>query len=952
MAIEVKVRRGGASAAGETDFTAQVPIFTEDSEPLIDAGMMAGDGSASQWQFLIDDDEGEIPTPEPEAKVLPDHAVVTISEDAPGFEAWIGRGRIASRAIQRGDVVMGEARQWAVTVDDANVDLRGLTLTAAWSRPAETDVARVTALLAAFCNGAPRASTVIANHFVAATPTTTMPAKAYPAGTELPEIIADCVTTAGKQYSVVIHHDAGVSHLCLLYVAEDDLTTFISDVSITDQNPDLLSSFPPIWDQGPPAIEEAQEVVHGILSRYSAPDAEGVTTEASVLVEDAAVAAANDYWLLPYSDAVSESAAQATMRATALRDVRSRARITNQVSIMLPATEVDRVCSGMLISFRAAAAGVKTAELRRVAQLKWEPISPEAGGVPGFYYAHMQLDKPERRERTPFAIGSQAMRAVALSAAVDRVIADLSVAGANMVPNSGFENAETAGWAVGAGWTFGHDPASPEEPYTGSKVARLVRAGTAAGPLLTPFIAVARTDDWWVSYWSFLRSISAGTLRARVYEYDAAQALLATNEMPVPTAAETEWTRRALHFGPDDTRGRIAFSATTVFIRVELDDNAAGTFTWDIDGIQVERGKLLTAYAPVPSELVDAQVGPTQIADDAVTTPKLVANAVVAGKIAGSAVTADKIAAGAVRADKLLVGGGRMLTNPDFESGDLTGWTQLGGGSVDLGNDPLWRAQGRYYAVIISAAVGDSDLIQPVRAGFHYGDRVLFSALMANSGSAQLAVLWTDTNGNGISVDIMAATNVGSGYGAGGPARQSFLAGPAPHGTVGAIFYLRNNQGASPLLVDDIWVSRVGDLTNPDGSVSIKSTGITVTNGKIIVSTSAGTIAIDGSNMFKIAATGTLALPATVGGQGAASVDLATGLTFSPASFCYLFGGIGAVPMEYQVLGTDGLWIDDWYHGAQVVNTNQTRMRATQQTRRPEQIAGRSVRYYVLKETA
>ena len=194
--------------------------------------------------------------------------------------------------------------------------------------------------------------------------------------------------------------------------------------------------------------------------------------------------------------------------------------------------------------------------------------------------------------------------------------------------------------------------------FRGTKVSRAVPVGASTGELVTAgYIAIARSDFYWVSAWSFLRARTAGTYKMVIREYDAANALLATTTLPI-SAVQTEWTRLTQMFGPNTQYSPtgVVWNASTTKIKVAFFADGSPSGTWDVDGIQVERGKLITAYAPTPQELMDTQVGTTQIADDAVTTPKLIANAVTAAKIAALTITANEIAAGAITTSKLAAG--------------------------------------------------------------------------------------------------------------------------------------------------------------------------------------------------------------------------------------------------------------------------------------------------------
>jgi hypothetical protein len=236
MAFTLRVRQGGESPAVWRDYSSMVPSFEVDegqSLPLIQGGNSVQNGGAGHGEFMVIDDTSLIPASDGTWS-LAAHNVVEWFDDGPGFDCWLMRGRIASKTADRGDHPAGDSRTWHVSVEDANDDIDGLDLDADWVRGAETGVARVLAAVAAFCNGSPRLSTVISTHLVPNSVTVTMPAKTYVAGTDLREIFADCSTTEGKIFGVVIHHTALASHLCLQYIDELDHSTFPSALRISD----------------------------------------------------------------------------------------------------------------------------------------------------------------------------------------------------------------------------------------------------------------------------------------------------------------------------------------------------------------------------------------------------------------------------------------------------------------------------------------------------------------------------------------------------------------------------------------------------------------------------------------------------------------------------------------------------------------------------------------------
>src|SRR5688500_3260468 len=119
MALKLTVRMGGAVGATTVDYTSAVRLWelSESGEhtPIFNAGMKCENGSSSQWEFILDDDPNDIPKADL-TRNLPAHTVVTASEDAPGYEAWLSRARIAQKEAGRGEIDHGNAIFWKVTV--------------------------------------------------------------------------------------------------------------------------------------------------------------------------------------------------------------------------------------------------------------------------------------------------------------------------------------------------------------------------------------------------------------------------------------------------------------------------------------------------------------------------------------------------------------------------------------------------------------------------------------------------------------------------------------------------------------------------------------------------------------------------------------------------------------------------------------------------------------------
>lgn len=246
-------------------------------------------------------------------------------------------------------------------------------------------------------------------------------------------------------------------------------------------------------------------------------------------------------------------------------------------------------------------------------------------------------------------------------------IADLSIGGANLIPNSSFEDGTS--WTVGANWAIGYTPVGGLLAFAGTDTARLTLAAQTAGDLVTPKMAVYPGDWYVVSFWHFIRSRTSGTLRMSVREYNAANALLATTNVDL-TAVDTTYVREILRFGPAAGLGVIAWQPSTAKVDVVFNSTgAAATLTADVDGVQLERGNAVTAYAPSPQELVTGSIVNADLAANSVATAQLQVDAVTAAIIAAGAVGSGELAAGSVIAGKI---GALSITAAEMAAGSIT----------------------------------------------------------------------------------------------------------------------------------------------------------------------------------------------------------------------------------------------------------------------------------------
>lgn len=204
MALLVTVRNG---AGVVTDITDRVRLPGPDDDVGLQLGNRAFNCESGQSTLIIDDDNGEYGNPEGLPGGLTQlsiaaHNVVTVTETATDPDTVLLRGRVIPKEIGRADHVFGRARQVTLRLDDYNADTKGLGFLTDYSRPAETDVARVTWVYTTFLSGSPRATTSLTNGIVAGN-TVNLPARKYEAGTQPYEVLSECATAAEKDVFVM-----------------------------------------------------------------------------------------------------------------------------------------------------------------------------------------------------------------------------------------------------------------------------------------------------------------------------------------------------------------------------------------------------------------------------------------------------------------------------------------------------------------------------------------------------------------------------------------------------------------------------------------------------------------------------------------------------------------------------------------------------------------------------
>lgn len=279
-----------------------------------------------------------------------------------------GRGRVAVKDLGRGTAFVGDTRQYAVNFTDGNAHLQGIPVHG-WDRPAETDVARITALCADFLAGSPRASTDLATTYLSSDGPVDLEAKVYdstnPAG-----VVAEIERIAGKLFFVTVDDE--------VFYDRVDSANYNASLSVTDSSPNLTSSFPPIAD-GPVGTQDGSELYSGLGLTYGNPST-------TIYGGDSTAESDHDYWQeIVNSDATTSE--QAAAELASLLEFRKVEEDRFRFAIRLTEAQVDLVKYGQNISFRSAAAGILSPITIRIARLVWEEFAP------GIYLAHIENAK-------------------------------------------------------------------------------------------------------------------------------------------------------------------------------------------------------------------------------------------------------------------------------------------------------------------------------------------------------------------------------------------------------------------------------------------------------------------------------------------------------------------------------------------------------------------------------
>lgn len=450
----------------------------------------------------------------------------------------------------------------------------------------------------------------------------------------------------------------------------------------------------------------------------------------------------------------------------------------------------------------------------------------------------------------------------------------------NLAVDGGFENVEANlphGWSLPAGVNiYAVGPARSGNRHL------WVPAGAAAVYTANAFFAQVKPGDTLYAE-GYVRSDNLGRTgygRVDIWWYDEAKGFISLSAGNQVTTTTTYTLSAVTATAP----------AGAVYARLVC-TTAVGNGWWLFDDCRMRRlvgATIIEDGAITTDKLYASAITAPKIASNAITTDKINANAITAGKIDTNAVTVGTIAAGAVRATELAaeavttekIKSGAihvglfasdsmsLIPNPGFENESATGayGETVTGWSAGTSERKLTSTAGEFrstaQALVIKKINGGTGTYQrgdyvPVQLNRRIKVRAWVRGKAGNgSGTVAVGVFMATRAGGYVGASFGTAVAVGS-----NTTYQEITATiNLTTATVGKIAFAVNLGSGfatnDEIIIDDHVIIYVDDdVSHAAGAVTIDSNGVTITNGKLVVSNAGGTTIIDGtSNMLKILA--------------------------------------------------------------------------------------------------
>ena len=214
--------------------------------------------------------------------------------------------------------------------------------------------------------------------------------------------------------------------------------------------------------------------------------------------------------------------------------------------------------------------------------------------------------------------------------------------------------------------------------------------------------------------------------------------------------------------------------------------------------------------------------------------------------IQNGVVQADGIEASSITADKLAVGSNSMFTNPNFETGDLKGWSShpaSSGGQVAIDGPNTSAYAGVYSVTLHNGTVAGTYIESTSYVPVAVGEKQTLSVWLNGSGISVSVALTYYNKDRAYIGSASTSPTLGSGW------QEVTLQGQAPSGAAYVNVKIANTSvppGGSTLRADAIRFSSGDVVANSTGEVLIDSSGITIVNGALTLQDAFGNNVITG----------------------------------------------------------------------------------------------------------
>lgn len=229
----------------------------------------------------------------------------------------------------------------------------------------------------------------------------------------------------------------------------------------------------------------------------------------------------------------------------------------------------------------------------------------------------------------------------------------VNLGGGNLVPDSSFEGG-SANWILfrsgGTGGTIAPETASARYGAKRLKITAgttNTQIGVTRNTGATSLIRISSSKNYTLSAWVMSAATSRNSF-VKVQWYQANGTTFISEDVGTDVATVVgDWVRI-----DNLTAVTSPSNAAYANVVVAFKSPATGEIHY-VDGIQLEDGDIVTAYAPTPGEIQPGSIGTLELADNAIVAAKIADNAIAQAKLQDAIINTAKLVDGAVSDAKI-----------------------------------------------------------------------------------------------------------------------------------------------------------------------------------------------------------------------------------------------------------------------------------------------------------